>query len=342
MTISEIANMAGVSPAAVSRYFNDGYVSEEKREAIRKVVEATGYHPSLQAQTLRTKKTRMVGVIIPRVDSTSIGRVISGIMSGLEKNGYRMMLANTQNNTKKELDYLKVFDDKQVDAVILIGTIISPAHRKVINKMKIPVVLVGQHLDGCYCVYHDDFGAVKDLTGLLLSKGRKNIGFLGVTEDDVAAGRARYKGFLAAMKSAGYTERSDHHRIGEFGLQSGYDNMGELLAADPDVNAVICATDHIAVGAARYCKEQGISVPEQIMITGIGDSELAAVTTPSITSAHYYYEDTGSMAADMIVKLMKKKDVAVKEVKMGYEIVERESTGADPGHGDRLWLNSTM
>ena len=76
MNIAEIAQLAGVSRAAVSRYFNNGYISQEKREAIRKVVEETGYRPSIQAQTLRTKKTKMVGVIVPKVASASIGKIV--------------------------------------------------------------------------------------------------------------------------------------------------------------------------------------------------------------------------------------------------------------------------
>ena len=107
MNIAEIAKRAGVSSAAVSRYFNNGYISEEKREQIRKVVEETGYRPSVQAQTLRTKKTKMIGMIVPKVASASPGRVVEGVLSILNSNGYRMLLAVTQNDPKKELEYLE-------------------------------------------------------------------------------------------------------------------------------------------------------------------------------------------------------------------------------------------
>ena len=106
MTIAEIASRAGVSKAAVSRYLNNGYVSSEKREAIRRVIEETGYVPSQQAQTLRTGKSRMVGVIVPRIDSESISRVVAGISRVLEEQGYRLLLANTDNRVEKELEYL--------------------------------------------------------------------------------------------------------------------------------------------------------------------------------------------------------------------------------------------
>ena len=106
MTIAEIARRAGVSKAAVSRYLNSGYISSEKREAIRRVIEETGYVPSHQAQTLRTGKTRMIGVIVPRIDSESISRVVAGISQVLEAQGYRLLLANTDNRVEKELEYL--------------------------------------------------------------------------------------------------------------------------------------------------------------------------------------------------------------------------------------------
>ena len=102
MNIAEIARQAGVSRAAVSRYFNQGYISEEKREAIRKVVEETGYRPSLQAQTLRTRKTKMIGVIVPQIAFNSIGKIVEGILSVLNERGYQMVLAVTQNDPKKE------------------------------------------------------------------------------------------------------------------------------------------------------------------------------------------------------------------------------------------------
>ena len=105
MNIAEIAKMAGVSSAAVSRYFNHGYISEQKRESIRKVVEKTGYRPSIQAQTLRTKKTNMIGVIVPKIASGSIGKVVEGILSELNRKGYQMLLAVAQNDPEMELKY---------------------------------------------------------------------------------------------------------------------------------------------------------------------------------------------------------------------------------------------
>ena len=102
MTIKEIAQLAGVSSAAVSRYLNGGYVSEGKKEQIRKVIEETGYQPSAQARMLRTKKASLVGVVVPKINSESISRITAGIESVLAERGYQMLLAGTDNTPAKE------------------------------------------------------------------------------------------------------------------------------------------------------------------------------------------------------------------------------------------------
>lgn len=326
MTISEIAKLAGVSSAAVSRYFNDGYVSEEKREAIRKVVEDTGYRPSLQAQMLRTKRTKTIGVIVPRIASSSVGRVIAGITSVIEEDGYRLLLAVSDQDSEKELESLHLFDDKQVDGVILLATILSAALKKKIKQLSVPVVLVGQYLAGCNCVYHDDYHALYDVTKLVLSKGCKRFGYIGVTNRDKAVGAERFGGFQDALATAGLSVPEGGVEMGGFTVDSGYEKMQELYQKYPDVEAVICATDKIAVGAMQYLKQQGRKIGTDVLLTGQGDSILAANVSPSLTTIHYYYEESGRRSAQMLLELIAKGTIAVREIKLGYELVEHEST----------------
>lgn len=102
MTIAEIAQRAGVSKTAVSRYLNSGYISQEKKEKIRAVIEETGYIPSRQAQNLRRGTSRMIGVILPKIDSESISRIVAGISQVLEEKGFQLLLANTENNIERK------------------------------------------------------------------------------------------------------------------------------------------------------------------------------------------------------------------------------------------------
>lgn len=331
MTISEIAKLAGVSSAAVSRYFNDGYVSDEKREAIKKVVEDTGYRPSLQAQMLRTKRTKTIGVIVPKIDSYSVGRVVAGITTVLEEKGYRLLLAVSEQNPGKELECLTLFDDKQVDGVILLATILSARLKKKVKQMSVPVVLAGQHMEGCNCVYHDDYHAMYDVTKLVLSKECRKICYIGVTNSDKAVGAERFRGFRDALSTAHLPVTEENAETGEFTIESGYEKMKELYRKHNDVDAVICATDKIAVGAMRYLKEQGIVIGKDVLLAGQGDSVLAANVSPSLTTIHYYYEDSGEKSAQMILELIEKGTISIREIKLGYALVEHASTNSESG-----------
>ena len=119
MTIKEIAKLAGVSSAAVSRYLNGGYVSDEKKEQIKKVIDETGYQPSAQARMLRTKKACLIGVVVPKINSESISRITAGIEKVLSERNYQMLLAGTDNTPAKEIEYMRLFENYPVDGIIL-------------------------------------------------------------------------------------------------------------------------------------------------------------------------------------------------------------------------------
>lgn len=125
MNISMIAQLAEVSTATVSRYLNNGYVSEQKRKRIQAVIEQTGYTPSSSAQTLRTGRNNLIGVIVPKISSESVSRMVDGITEVVNNAGYQVLLANTGNNTEREMEYLKTFRLNNVDGVIFIGTLMT-------------------------------------------------------------------------------------------------------------------------------------------------------------------------------------------------------------------------
>ena len=325
MNINDIAKMAGVSRATVSRYLNDGYVSEEKKEKIRKVIEETGYTPSRQAQILRTNKTRVVGVILPKINSDSISRMVEGISSVLSKAGYQLLLANTHNHAEDELDYLRVLENYHVDGIILLGTVFSREHKKRLHEMEIPIVVLAQQLTGFACVYNDDYRAALEITRYMLDTA-VHPGCIGVTHKDKAAGEARWKGFYDACKKKHV--RCDENAVIEaaFSIASGYEKAAELFARAPQIDTLFCATDQIAYGAVKYLREQGRKVPEEVQVAGVGDSTFSHLMDPELTTVHYYYHTSGMEAANMLLELMDGKEEAVREIKMGHRLEIRQST----------------
>ena len=175
MTITEIAKMAEVSVSAVSRYLNDGYVSEEKVQRIKAVIEKTGYRPSKQAQSMRTKKSKVIGVILPKISSESIARVAAGISEVLSESGYQMLLANTENNPKKEMEYLQLLNNNPVDGILFSASVFDKAHKEALRKLDVPVVIISQKFEDYACVYHDDYGAARAMIKQLLDSGKRRI-----------------------------------------------------------------------------------------------------------------------------------------------------------------------
>ena len=321
MTINEIAKMAGVSRATVSRYLNDGYVSEEKKERIAGVIAETGYIPSSQAQMLRSKKTGLIGVIIPKISSDSIGRMVDGIGEELAKEGYQLLLASTNNNEREEVRYLQTFRNNYVDGVILIGTIFRKEHRKALEELEGPVVILGQQYEGYACVYQDDCHSARDVAELL-TKSCRHIAYIGVTPRDKAVGAARKKGFQTALSSKGLEPVAEKQIA--FRMEEGYQAMRQIVETIPYIDGVFCATDMIAAGALQYLREAGLQ--RKVCVTGMGDSRIATILQPSLSTVHFHYKSSGREAARLLIEMLQKSEDVRKEIKMGYQIIERDST----------------
>ena len=326
MDITTVAKLAGVSRATVSRYLNDGYVSDEKRRAIARVIKETGYIPSRQAKILRTGKTNLIGVIIPKINSASVSRMVAGLSSVFNESQYQMLLANTDNRENKEIDYLRVFTEKdRVDGIILVGTILTPEHERALKNLRIPLIVLGQAFDGFSCVYHDDYHAVREITSHILNRGTKPA-YIGVTELDIAAGQSRHTGFLDACAENNLEVPKKAQMESDFSVDSAYLACERLLDVYPEVDTIVCASDSIAFGAITCLREFGRSVPEDVQVTGVGDSDLSKVITPSLTTIHHHYKTSGMEAAKMLIGAMDKEDTIVRDIRMGYELLLRNST----------------
>ena len=309
MNISEFAKEAGVSVSAVSRYFNDGYLAEDKKEKIKAALERTGYVPSYSARTVRSKVTKLIGVILPKLSSESISRVTEGISEVFGKEGFER-----QN---------------RVDGVILLASVFTDLHRSLLAKMRVPVVIIGQQLKGYNCVCHNDFGAAYSMTKLMLSKGVKRPAFIGANPDDKAAGEDRRKGYERAVAEAGLTVDPKYCEIAKFSMESGYEKAKRLFSNRLKPDCVFCATDNIAAGAMLYLRENGISVPNDVMIGGIGDSRFGRVLYVPLSTVHLHYKTAGIEGAKMLLSEMKSSSRVHWILQLEYDIVERESTAKE-------------
>lgn len=326
MNISEFAKVAGVSKSAVSRYFNDGYLSDDKRKLIEQAIAETGYSPSIAAHSVKSRVTKLVGVIIPKLSSESISRVVEGISVVLSAEGYELLLVNTSNDYNKEISSLELFRNNRVDGVILLGTVFTELHLSVLSKMRVPVVIAGQQLKGFNCVCHNDEGAAYSLTKLMLDKGCKKPAMIGVTRDDLAAGKARWEGFYRAVGEAGLTVPQRFVGTAQFNMDSGYEHARRIFSGANRPDCIFCATDSIAMGVLLYCREAGIAVPDELLVASVGDSKSGRVTYTPLTTAHLHYKTEGMDAAEMLLLELKHRDSFGKILQLDFDIIERGST----------------
>lgn len=322
MTIKEIAQLAQVSSAAVSRYLNGGYISEEKKERIRAAIEKTGYHPSAQARNLRTKRARLIGVVAPRLSSESVARVTDGIGEVLAEKQFQMLLTVRNNQSDKELETMRLFENYPVDGIILIATVISRKHEVFFEQSRVPIVVIGQYTDKANCVYHDDYGAAKALAEKISSSGQKKIAYIGVTRDDRVAGQAREDGFRDGLREQGIKLMKERYRLAECSVESGYHQAKDLLDKEPDIDILSCATDTIAAGVMQALKERKPDKRKKFQVTGFGDNRFLRAVSDGITTVHFYDKTSGVKAAEMLLDAIEHGNQVPMQMKLGYRIVE--------------------
>ena len=164
------------------------------------------------------------------------------------------------------------------------------------------------------------------MTRLVIQKGCKRLGYIGALSRDKAVGQERKRAYQDAVREAGLEEQAEHTAVASFSMDSGREKAQELLETYGPLDALICATDNMAAGALQYLHRQGIKVPEQMLLTGHGASGISEVTTPSITTIRFFSEESGVNAANLMLELLEKPDAPAKEIKLGYTILENEST----------------
>lgn len=328
ITIKEIAKRAKVSRTTVSRVLNNsGYVSEESRARVMKVIEETGYVPSQHAQSLRTKKTKVIGVILPKVSTSTSGEIVMGIDEVFRERGYQILLTNTNLEPEKEIEYLKLLVSRRVDGIILVATNLNQKLIKEIDELTIPFVTVGQDFPNTSCVVYDDYNASKTLMNLFIEKGRNEIAYIGVQESDRAVGVERKRGYLDALKENGILIDETLIGMGHFNTESGYHAMKQIIEKRPSLpNGVFAATDRMAIGAMTYLKELKIRIPEDISVAGIGASEMAKYVSPPLTTIQYEHKHTGREVASLLLTQIEEEQIPMhKKIILSHRLVERGS-----------------
>lgn len=321
VTIQDIANMVNVSKSSVSRYLNNGYVSEEKAEKIREAIEKTGFETNFFAKRLKTKQSKLIGIILPRIDSVTVGKLLTGINKKLESEGYQGIILISELSVEKELSHINSLYQQGVDGIIVNSIAITKEHIKLVNRLNIPVIFTGQKNNLVDCIKINDYEAGKIMGNFFKEKNHKRVVFIGVSEEDEAVGIDRKNGFISAFKDGNENSRVDFIEA-DFSFMKGYEKSKEALDFKP--TAIICATDNICLGVLRYLHENKIGVPEEVSVAGFGGYDVGSVSYPTLTTIAFNYEAIGNQAAQGILDLINDKELTNEE-EASLDLIERES-----------------
>lgn len=306
VTVHEVARVAGVSAATVSRFLNGtAKVSEEKRRVIESVIERLNYKPNVLAQNLKSGSTRTIGVLTQSLISGYFADAMAGIDDALQGAGYAPLIVSGHWHAQEEAERVELLIARRVDGlVILSGKLKDSQILKLSNR--VPIVAFGRQLEGkhAYGFSLDNYKAACDAVEYLIMQGHRNIAFI--------AGPPEHEDALARLK--GYRDTLARHRIrenprlieaGDFLESGGLLAVDRLLESGVRFSAIFAGNDLTAYGARLALYRRAIRVPEDISIIGFDDLHSSMCTTPPLTTVRQPLFDVGRSLGQAILMMIR-------------------------------------
>ncbi len=330
-TIVTVANEAGVSIASVSRVLNGLPASPAMVARVREATDRLGYMPDAAARSLKAGRTNQLAFAVPDIANPVYIEVMRSIERTTKGFGFRLLVHSTSADSGDELEMIQSLRHRYVDGLVMTSLRLSPRLLDAMSGAAVPVVVVGNIPDG----YPIDSVSTSSRHGAqlaiehLVASGRRSIGFINGPED-TGPGRSRRLGYAEALAAARLRENEDLVAVcDDFTHQAGYEATKKLLGATkPD--ALFCANDLLAVGALRAIAEGGLSVPRDIAVVGLDDTELAAMTTPSLSSVSLRSAERGRLAAQLLLERLADPTLPPRRFEVAAKLVVRESSDGAP------------
>ena len=280
--IRDVARIAGVSPATVSRVLNgSGTVAEDLRRRVFEAAERAGYRPNRIARNLRRQKADMIGVIVSDIDNPHFSEAVRVIEDEAFRSGYRLLLCNSDERADKQRSYLRMLADERVQGVILSPADAAGIGSDALLDLGIPVVAFDRVIDDprADAVVCDNEDGLRRLTEHFIWLGHQRIAYVG-GRSHVETGASRLAGYLAAVRAAGLVPFTME---GEFRAERAEAAVGELLARGMRPSAITIANNVMAIGTLRALRTAGLRVPDDVAIGAVDDPIWAELIDPPLT-----------------------------------------------------------
>lgn len=312
ITLRELAAMAGVSPSTASLVLNGRpcRVSEATRRRIKETARSYAYYPHGVARSLVTSKSHTLGFLIPDICNPFFTGIARGIEDRALDFGYSVIFCSTDDSQSQEDRLLSMLRSRSVDGLIIALTADREGNLPHFNPYHIPTILIDRDYDipgitGRVLV--DNYSGAKRAVGHLLERGYRRIAFLGGPPQARSA-RDRFKGYQDALLEAGLDWQVFPYRSGAYSLESGARMIEDMREEWPQMDALFCANDMIAVGAMKVLQTSGRRIPEDIALVGFDDSLVAAMVTPALTTMQQPIYQIGREAVDLLIRQLEAED----------------------------------
>jgi LacI family transcriptional regulator, galactose operon repressor len=327
-TIRDVARAANVAIGTVSRVLNGHKsVSDDVRRRVLKAIKKLNYEPDRVAQSMRLGVTKTVACATRDISMPGFGAIVNAAEEVLRASGYTLLLATTDERKERELDLLRIFQQRRVDAVILTTSSEDDAElSKQIKQLEIPIVLLDRErpaeLDA---VTIDHRRGVRAATEHLHGLGHTRIALL-TGMPSMRPARERIAGFKEALANLGKNAKDGIVRTGGFSAEFGFREASSLLSSSNRPTAIIAGGMAMLSGVLQAVRARGLSIPDDVSVIAGADSDLAALTTPAVTAIRWSGTDEGRMAVQLLLnRLAGNRDGPVQRVMLSTELIPRAS-----------------
>jgi DNA-binding LacI/PurR family transcriptional regulator len=326
-TIQDVAKAAGVSVATVSRVLNkSNTVTGATRDAVLEAIRQLDYRPNLLGRNLRRTETKLVLALLPTIANPFYSRIVKGIEDVAQKNGYSVMLCNTDSSADRERLYLGMLKNRLADGVILMAPEIGGEELTAVGS-DFPVVQCCEYIEGAKVshVRIDNYSAAKKAAKHLVTLGHRKIGLIS-SRNCFLSTVSREQGFRSVLEEAGCPLEENATAYGDYSFKSGHRAALSLLSQKDTPTAIFAISDIMAIGVLRAAREKGLKVPEDLAVVGFDNISFSSMCDPMLTTVSQPKYDIGCTAMDLLLKTIQGELKEPVEIILENELIIREST----------------
>lgn len=328
--IREVAEAAQTSVATVSRTLQrPEVVAPDTRKRVLEAIQRLGYTPNAQARILRTARTHTIVALVWDISNPFFAEVIRGIEQVAHRNGYSVLLGDTQHSRAREQAYAALLATRQADGLITL----LPHIPRIAMPGPLPIVNACEYVKdkAITSVYVDNVAAAHEATEYLVTLGHRRVAFIsGPMTTPICVDRD--KGYERALQKAGITRSPRLTALGDFSVESGIRSAESLFAQGEKFTAIFCSNDEMAIGAIQAIKARGLKVPDDISVVGFDDIRFSRYTDPPLTTIAQPKEELGREAMTLLIEIMTGVATEPRKRILPTQLVVRASAARPPSH----------